>query len=218
MGKILICGGGIKEDSFNIDKKFSELIGNKKMLYIPLARKPPYESCLEFINSNFNPHGVKDIKMIESTKELANLELDEYGGIYVGGGNTFKLAEELKHANFLKKLKKYLSMGGIIMGSSAGAVLLGKNIKTSQDEVSSHLTNLDGFNLLNKYSVICHYKGDNERVKNYFNTYKIPVIVLSEKAGAFIESKKLTSLGKDNILLYNGLFRKLEPGSTLLLT
>ena len=69
--------------------------------------KKTYEYC------NFDIDMCTDLSKIKS--------LDEYTGVFIGGGNTFKLLKEIRESKFDILLEKYLKNGGFVYGGSAGA-------------------------------------------------------------------------------------------------
>jgi dipeptidase E len=56
-------------------------------------------------------------------------ELNDYGFVFVSGGNTFYLAYKLQETGFGEKIKRYINGGGVYVGSSAGSVILMDNIE-----------------------------------------------------------------------------------------
>src|SRR3989338_1581391 len=134
MGTLFLAGGGSEKDSYALDKKFIEKIPkDKPLLYIPLAmEKFSYEECFQWIRKVFSQFHFTNIVMLMDSKKKINLQ--EFGAIYIGGGNTFKLLSILKNSYLFESLKSYFQKGGIIYGGSAGAIVLGKNILTSPDK------------------------------------------------------------------------------------
>jgi len=167
---IILAGGGSKMKAELIDKEFSKIISpNKPVLYLPFAREAPYESCLEWFKSSYEKYGITHIKMIGNPDEIDNLDFSSYSAVYVGGGNTFRLINSLNKTMFFKKLKQFLSSGGIYYGGSAGAIILGKTLSTASSENSLNSSN-EGFDLLNGMSVACHYKQEEvDKLKKLYS-------------------------------------------------
>jgi len=203
---LYLSGGGCGEDSKELDKKFIKEIKNKKpILYIPLAREPPYKSCLNWIKSNFLPLEFHNFKMVESAEELKNINLEDYSGIYIGGGNTYKLLNELKSADFLQILKKFIESNRIVYGGSAGAIILGKNISTTNDKNVIKIKDFSGLNEVGNFSIYCHYnKSEKKNVERKFNNNNISIIALPEKVGLIIKKGKCNIVGKESAFIFNG--------------
>ena len=94
------------------------------------------------------------------------IKLNDYGAVFIGGGNTFKLLKKIKESGFDKKLIKYYKSGGTIYGGSAGAIILGKDINTAlmckdADVNEVKLKDISGMNLIGGYDIQCHFE-DNQ--------------------------------------------------------
>ncbi|MEM7820385.1 MAG: Type 1 glutamine amidotransferase-like domain-containing protein [Candidatus Aenigmatarchaeota archaeon] len=204
MKNLILAGGGSEKDSKPLDKLLVSLIPmNKKLLYIPVAMEPSkYPSCLKWFTSTFTCLGLTDIVMLTDLKE--KIDLSQFGAIYMGGRNTFKLLHELRHSGFVTKLKKFLNMGGIIYGGSAGAIVLGKDIKTAfMDENRIGIRDTSGLNLVEGCSIWCHYKKEDDmKIFEYIGTNKIPVIALTERSGLYVRDKKIKVVGFEPIYVF----------------
>jgi len=172
--KLILSGGGKGKTTKKLDELFKKLVLNGKVLYLPQARKEKeYSKCLEWVKKNIHENA-------EINLTVKNLK--KYKGIFIGGGNTFKLLHELKE--LFEKLRKF---DGIIYGGSAGAAIFGKSIITcsDSDENKVKLKNLNGLNLVNGYSIYCHYTNQDEFIKKL----NMKVIALPESSGLFIDDK-----------------------------
>ena len=150
--KLLLSGGGDPEQVVELDKIFAENVKEGKVLYIPVAMdKIPYDDCLNWFKSTYKEYGITDIDMCVDLNEITNL--NQYKGIFIGGGNTFKLLNEIKKSNFDVKLKQYLNTDGFVYGGSAGAIIFGNSIDTAihADDNYLNLENFDGLNILNNH-------------------------------------------------------------------
>jgi len=200
--KLLLSGGGAFEQVVELDKIFVENVGDGKVLYIPVAMdKIPYDDCLIWFKSIYSEYGIKDIEMCVDLNE--NINLNQYKGIFIGGGNTFKLLVEIKKSGFDIKLKEYLNAGGFVYGGSAGAIIFGSSIDTAlhADKNYLNLENLDGLNILNNKKVWCHY--NLEKDQEEINKIKGNIIVLYEESGIFFDGENITSVGREYIMVEN---------------
>lgn len=165
--KLILNGGGIGNSVSNARKILNESIDhNKKILYVPLAwPDPTYNGCLDFMTNELNDVECAGIDMVTSTKELVEKNLNEYACIYIGGGNTYKLLKDLKDSGAFDKIKKYLlNDNGIVYGGSAGAIIFGKDLDScnTDDENEVNLEENSGFDMIDGYSLLCHYTNRNE--------------------------------------------------------
>ncbi len=207
-GTIYLSGGGNAKDSFFLDKHFINSLINKKVLYVPVAitrDKIGYEECYDWIINTLTSHSKDfvDITMWLDIKNKTLKDIIEYDAVYLGGGNTYKLLEEIYNTKFNQVIIKYLNKDKIIYGGSAGAIIMGKNIDTVIGENDKNYKYNSGLSLLGNYSVIGHYKkDDNGNIFNYISRYKNPVIALPEKSGIVIQNKIATVIGYEPVVIF----------------
>ena len=201
--KIALGGGGGAADSRLLDEVFATWIGVQgKLLYLPCALRGirPFASCLEWITANFAPLNVHQITMWTNLCEHQASELDEFDGVYIGGGNTFVLLDELRRSGFDTHLAEFARRGKAIYGGSAGAAVLGRDIRTVTylDRNDVGLMETNGLNLAKGYAIWVHYQPqDDSLIDAYVHQYRQPVIALSECSGIVIEQEGMRAVGFD---------------------
>lgn len=203
--KLFLSGGGGAEDSILLDKKFAETVGKEKpLLYIPIAidtDKYPYPSCYNWINNALNPLGITNIEMWTEKEvwEKSEEELQKFGGVYIGGGNTPYLLKELKDSGLFIKLEKLIKNDIPIYGGSAGAIIFGKTIipSLSADANDVELTDFSGMNLVQGYDIWCHYTPEmDNQIIEYKNKYGLnKIAALPENAGLYVADDKIEEIG-----------------------
>lgn len=209
--ELILSGGGSREKSLEMDKLFASLINKSKpLLYIPIAIdkiKHPYPECLTWLKQTFDSFGVKLYEMWteEELYQSKEIKPENFGGIYIGGGNTFYLLKTLKESDFWNFLVIAIKKDIPIYGGSTGAIIFGKSILTSSDENLVGLKDFSGMNLLKNISLFCHYKLEkeekiNEELKN-FHLNKI--IALSERTGIYLKDGKITIIGQEPAYLFS---------------
>lgn len=118
------------------------------------------------------------IDMVKSSDELMNKNFTDYACIYIGGGNTYKLLNNLKVSGAFDKIKKYLF-----------------------DENGIGLVDNTGFDMLNGYSLLCHYTSRElertELSKKYLlELSKVkPVYAIPEEDTIFVNDGKIEFIG-----------------------
>jgi len=200
--KLFLSGGGHR--AFNLDKEFYDQINKTKpLLYIPIAmdtKKHPYDECYKWVKGYFSSFGFENIKMITDLRNFPEKRLDNYGGIYIGGGNTPYLLKELKESGFWDLLKKAIQKDIPIAGGSAGAVIFAKTIIPSlyADENNVGLEDFSAMDCLNGYEIWCHYdESMDSTVKNYMKKYDLnKIIALPEYCGVFVNDNKIQIIGE----------------------
>ncbi len=204
---LILSGGGNSEQSKDVDTLFTSLLKNKRILYIPIAMdrvKHPDRDCLLWLKSSLSPYGNFDITLLneESIRDFKYEELLDFGGIFIGGGNTYKLLKILKETGFDKYLVKLLKETDIpVIGGSAGAVIFGKNIETveTMDLNNVGLEDLSGMNMLSGKNVWVHYNESmDENIEKYIKGSCIEVISLREESGLYVTGKNIQPVGEVN--------------------
>lgn len=157
--RIFLGGGGNEGESKLLDKRFVETLDlSKPLIYIPNAMNSiKHQSCLKWFRSIMNPFGVTNIEMWNDLRPRHPAA--DIAGVYIGGGNTVKLLREIREANFDKYLYKMVREGIPLYGGSAGAIILGEDIRTAPEQVSS--LESEGLGVI-KNSFYSHYKADNQ--------------------------------------------------------
>lgn len=221
IGKLYLGGGGGAEDSVKLDKRFLNSLKNKKIVYIPIALTPKtggYESCFDWITSSLTnaSDDFIEISMWTDLGQKGINDLESYGGIYIGGGNTYKLLDHIYKTGFNEVLIEFYNRGGLIYGGSAGAIILGKSISIVSEENDANYVYEDGLNLLNGKSVLCHFSKDkNNTVEHFIENTSGDVIALTEKSGLIISnSNSIESVGFEPVTIYTLLDKEeqLNPG------
>lgn len=226
---LILNGGGTGDKVSNARKLLNNLINhNKKILYIPFAwPDPTYSGCLEFMTRELSDVGKAGIDMVKSSSELMSKKITDYACIYIGGGNTYKLLNELKMSGAFDRIKKYLlEDNGIVYGGSAGAIIFGKDLDScNTDDLNEvNLSDNSGFNMINGYSLLCHYTSRNpertELSRNYLlKLSKIkPVYAIPEEDTIYINDEIIEFIGdRPYYEFINGTEnkRKIELGKTL---
>ena len=220
--KLILNGGGDGKQVENARKLLNSLIDhNKKILYIPLAWiDSNFDGCLEFMTNELSDVSSAGIEMITTGKDLVSKNLSDYACIYIGGGNTYKLLSILKSSGAFEKIKNYLiNEDGIVYGGSAGAIIFGKDLDScnTDDDNEVGLVDNSGFDLMNGYSLLCHYTSRNEERTELSRKYLLelsktkPIYAIPEEDTIYINDGKLSFLGNRPYYLFeNGTITKLN--------
>ena len=203
MPKLILSGGTGKNNEEKTNSLFRKLVKDKPILYIPIARETKdYGECYDWISSILPGN---KINMLVDFR-LQKIKLKDFGGIYIGGGNTFKLLKEIRENKFDKELAKF---NGVIYGGSAGAIIFGKDISTcsfgsEKDKNIVRLKDLRGLNLVNNYDLQCHYHHNHHKEKiqtlKHIKKTKTPIIALPEDSGIIVDNEKIVPV--NNVYLF----------------
>ena len=116
--------------------------------------------------------------------------------MYVSGGNTFYLLQELKRKKILDTIKDKISNGMLYIGESAGAIITSKNIEYNQimdnKEIAPDLDNYEAMNITDFY-ILPHsnefpfVESTKETIKIYGN--KLNLLPISNSEAVFVNGK-----------------------------
>jgi dipeptidase E len=200
-GRIILAGGGDAKDSRPLDELFAFWVGPQgRVLYLPVALRGSrsFDTCLAWITGIFAPLNITSMTMWTDLTEHRSNELESFDAVYIGGGNTFSLLAELIDSGFDRYLRMYARGGGIVYGGSAGAVVLGKNIRTvsHMDRNDIGLAEVEGLNLADDHAIYPHYEPQNDRrIEEFVQTYRQPVLAIPERSGVVIDSGRMRAVG-----------------------
>lgn len=209
--KLFLNGGGCGKQTILTYKEINKIIDhNKPVLYIPLAMDEtdhPYDSCYEWIKEEISSIDIPNIEMVKSFEELADKNFNKYSLIYIGGGNTYKLLNGIKTTHTYDKLKEYIKNDGIVYGSSAGAVIFGKDINIIEvmDNNDVGIKDTSGFDYLNGISLFVHYTNyrskyteeENKKLTKKYTDFIVNYTKNNEKVIAFPEEDTVFFDGKN---------------------
>lgn len=213
--QLFLSGGGDTHESSELDKRYIESVDRSKpILYIPIAMPQElhsYPDCLKWIRGNFESFEFDNFIMWteEDLKFKKEADFAQFGGIYIGGGNTFKLLDDLKKFGAFKILAKLAEQNIPIYGGSAGAIIFGPTISTAIDYDPNDigLVDLSGFNMTHDYEIWCHYNFLKEKgkPKEYITKYNLlKMIAMPEDMGILITDKAIEFIGLSSGWIFEG--------------
>ena len=184
---ILITSTGL---SFpKAQKKFSEVlrgISKKNALIITTAAENKSKNKYSILaKKQLIGYGINKVKYFDLEKNK-NINLSDFGIVYVCGGNTFKLMKYVNNSNFTTSIKKFLEKNGLYIGVSAGSIILGSNIEIAGcgkngDKNIINLKNLSGMNIL-PYSISPHFKTSEKiELEKFVKKVKYKVKLLTDE-------------------------------------
>lgn len=127
--------------------------------------------------------------------------------IYVQGGNTYYLLKCMRACGFRKIMKKLFREGIIYIGASAGSIVMGKSIKTTDKfgtGTRDHfgVSNLDGLGFV-PFSILPHFNQERADIIKS----KIPnpkkrkdIKIIADGQAIFVIGKKTTFVGTGEVV------------------
>jgi dipeptidase E len=217
----LFSSPGERDDiRYIIDAAKPYLAGKPDALiaYLPMASLYG-EKWLEQTQKYFD--GLARVEMLNTEMmELPEMEsiLRRAALVYIPGGNTFLLNYRLHVSRLMPYLSKKIQAGMPLVAFSAGTVLCGPNILTSNDLNSVETPHFDGLTVT-PFNFNVHYAGDLER-DNWLVDYHVfhdnPVIIMADGSYVKIEGRKTQLVVGDAWILRKGREKeRIKPGALI---
>jgi len=129
----------------------------KKILFVPYA-KMDHDAYLKDVEKALNPLGIEVVAAHKVEDPIA--ELDKVSGVFVGGGNTFRLLDTMQKNGLLEVIKEKVENGMPYMGASAGINIVAPTIRTTNDMPIVQPASFDAMGLV-PFQINPHYVGGN---------------------------------------------------------
>lgn len=221
--RILFGGGGDEHDSRPLDQLFAAWLGPRaRLLYLPtaLVNQPALKSGFAWIRGTFAPLGITRIDAWFDLTGKTARDLLPYQGVYIGGGNTFYLLDQIRKNRLDMALSEFILQGSPAYGGSAGAAILARDIASVAhiDHDIVGLSDLRGLDLAFGHRLYCHSVSPNDTlIRDAVQRTGIPAIAISERAGLRREGEHLYSAGFEPAHLFSGDQKTtFQPGDRLL--
>lgn len=183
-----------------------EKVEGKTITFIPTASV--VEDFTEYVNDDKNAFirlglNIDELNISDKTEQQIAETLTKNDFIYVSGGNTFYLLQELRKSKADKLISEQIESGKIYIGTSAGSVVLSKNIKylekVDDKNKAQELKDYSGMACVDFYP-LPHYKSEpfTEIIEEVFNTYKekIRLIPISNTQVIEVNGTEIQVIGK----------------------
>ena len=207
--QILFAGGGDERDLLPLHALFARWVNGGRLLYLPtaLVSLPAMESGFRWLEEVFEPLNLVHIDLWPSLAGKKAVDLLVFDAVYIGGGNTYYLLQQLRDQRMAGPLREFILSGQPAFGGSAGAIVMGADI-TSCAHIDENIVGLDdlrGLEMALGCTLWCHYQSaDLERIQAYVAQAKTPSIALTERAGVYREGDRLIAAGYEPLLLFRG--------------
>ncbi|WP_168217718.1 Type 1 glutamine amidotransferase-like domain-containing protein [Occultella kanbiaonis] len=127
--------------------------------------------------------------------------------LFVGGGNTFRLLDEVRSHGFTRPIREFWRDGGDYYGGSAGAVLACESIAIAEgnDANEPGLSDLTGLALIAGVAVLPHFTdAQHASASHWSSTHDTTVIGLPETMGVRCSAGIATALGAGTVRRFAG--------------
>lgn len=188
----------------NITKKYLSKMDLNKILFIPTAGNvEPYTGYIDEGIEMLRSLGY-ELEIIDISKFDEDYLKDQFlktKCIYISGGNTFYLLQELKKKNLVDLLIKRIKEGLLYIGESAGAIIMSKSIEYNQimddKNIAIELDDYTGLNVFDHY--VLPHLGEypfEETAQKTLDTYqdKIPLVPINNNEAILVDDNGYTVL------------------------
>jgi dipeptidase E len=201
-------------DSSQVEVKFFKKIGNipQKIAYIP-SKTDFNRKYFKIFQKHYVDLGIKDFCYCDFDQEFAPTSwniLNDADAIYLSGGFTPDFLQNLRSRGVLEQLIK-LSLSKPIIGVSAGALIMGKDISILFDdaregEAAKALQNCNGLNLY-PFEFSPHFvKSEIDHLKARSLIVNKAIIACDDISGLILNKKIIEVAGIAHIF-QNGTYR-----------
>ena len=190
-------------ESIELVKKFLDKnTESKKILFIPTAANvEEYKKYMHLTQKAFEDFGyeVENFDVSVFSEEIAKEKLSEAKIVFISGGNTFYLLQELKRKNLITYLKERIENGLLYIGESAGSVIAAPDIEYASviddKTVATELDDYIGLNLVDFY-IVPHFEEEPfvESSRNTVELYKdkLDLKLINNKEAILVENNNFT--------------------------
>ena len=190
-------------ESIELVKKFLDKnTESKKILFIPTATNvDEYKKYIHLTQKVFEDFGyeVENFDVSIFSEEIAKEKLSEAKIVFISGGNTFYLLQELKRKNLTSYLKERIENGLLYIGESAGSVIAAPDIEyasiVDDKTLATELDDYVGLNLVDFY-IVPHFEEEPfvESSRNTVELYKdkLDLKLINNKEAILVENNNFT--------------------------
>ena len=200
----MILTSSLYESMGIVKKILDEKTESKKILFIPTATNvDEYKQYIHLTQKSFEDFGyeVENFDVSVFSEEIAKEKLSEAKIVFISGGNTFYLLQELKKKNLISYLREKIENGLLYIGESAGSVITAPNIGyadiVDDKALATELNDYTGLNLVDFY-VVPHFEEEPfvEGSRNTVELYKdkLDLKLINNKEAILVENNNFTIL------------------------
>ena len=213
-GKLIIIGGGAIPDS--LFSFFANYCGGKdqSVVYIPTATTDEAyikkgEHLIKFTSQGFNNLSTIHTRNKKEADDPKNIALMRNAkGLYFGGGDQQLIADAYAGTKLYDEMIALLDRGGVIMGTSAGATIMGFLMVggDARDDLSKKYTLNPAFSFMTNTALDQHVLARNRQfdlipvIEHYPGTLGIG---LDESTAIIVEAGQFNVWGKSYAMLYD---------------
>ena len=150
---------------------------------------------------------VEEVDLRKENEKSLKKKLAGFDVVFVCGGNTFYLMTHVRESGFAKVVLKFLDVGGIYVGVSAGSMIAGLNIESATwkhvDRNIAGLKDLTGMGFV-PFILSVHIDDSNlGMVAEQAKKANQPVIALTDKQAVLVDGDGWKIVGPGKKMIFN---------------
>jgi len=188
--------------------------GVERICFAPYALAD-HDGYATTVRNRFAELGVEVLSLHEAPDPVSAIEESE--GLFIGGGNTFRLLSNLYGQGLVEPIRRRALAGMPYLGTSAGSNVAGTTIRTTNDMPIVQPPSFDALALVD-FQINPHYidpdtssthQGEtrDDRLREFHEENETPVVALREGAWLRVAGRSVTLEGAPG----GRLFRRGHP-------
>lgn len=211
--KLFLSSAGLRPE---IKEEFFKLIGKDstrcRVAFIATAADPePNKALVKWSTDQIEEAGMRwyEVDLKGKDQEQLKQELTPADIIWVNGGNTFYLLDQVRKSGFDTVAKELLAGGKLYYGVSAGSYLACPTIETARwkrldDRNVANMTDFNSLGLVD-FLIIAHYEEKwKEAIENGVRSTNLPVVVLTDQQAVMVDGNIIKIVGSGLKRVFNG--------------
>lgn len=211
MRKLVFYSDQVIPENRKVDLALLDLIGKEspKIAYIPAKTTPKFSR--KYFNEKvayYKQYGIINLVYFDLGQEYDKKKIEELlacDAIHLSGGNTYYFLHFIKRRNFIPILKNFVKKGGVLVGVSAGGIIITPNIRTttlySEDKDDENVVGLRDFTSLGlvDFEFFPHLNQKArylKELKTHSETSSSIIYACNDGDGIVIEDDKMRFVGE----------------------
>lgn len=215
-------GGYPLQDIVAASKPHLEVQTDPVVLYLPAADAT---LNLEYVNRTRTAFKIlAEVQVLDLAQPISFVDLEDTikrtTVVYLPGGNTYLLLDRLCRSGAFHLIKSQVQAGMPYVGFSAGTIICGENILTTNDDNDCGCTQFTGLGFT-QYNFVAHFPAStgkerefrDNRIREYHKTYTNPVLAIEDDGCITVDHKGTKVVRRHCWLFEAGREKKLlKPG------
>lgn len=151
------------------------------------------------MNYGIKEENINWVNYFKDTKENAKIKIGNSNIIFFTGGLPDKVMLRLIEFDLISNIESFT---GVIIGSSAGAMIQIAEYHITPDEDYNRFAYNVGLNLINDFDIEVHYEGteiQNRYINKVLDEKRDRVYAITNIGGIIVDDSKITLLGDTQI-------------------